>query len=345
MSAGPTPLARSLPARRLSPRGWLPAAERVWLRRQTELQAPGPPARDWQAGAWSCAVPPWPEARLAPARALGSHRANVCRLEILPLQSWARASSGAELRRRTHLAPAAPCVGERRGTAPTSAPRGLEVAATLLACARGGPRPAGRLALNEPDAPPATPLTGVQVQGGSAGFHRRHPAFPRAFQMQGNPAGAPESRNGWGEAGGRSPASGGTGRGGAGARCGQEHEAEAAPPGSPTTARASAKRARRPGRLPARNGPQRASADYGRGPSARPLVPGHTSVLETSPDVGLRAACVCFLTTRRSRAVAPRTAGRQSLRRTIWLSDVEGVPAPALELHRPAWGPPATRDT
>lgn len=25
--------------------------------------------------------------------------------------------------------------------------------------------------------------------------------------------------------------------------------------------------------------------------------------------------------------------------RTIWLSDVEGVPAPALELHRPAWGP------
>lgn len=85
--------------------------------------------------------------------------------------------------------------------------------------------------------------------------------------------------------------------------------------GSPTTARASAKRARRPGRLPARNGPQRASADSGRGPSARPLVPGHTSVLETSPDVGLRAACVCFLTTRRSRAVAPRTAGRQSLRR------------------------------
>lgn len=115
--------------------------------------------------------------------------------------------------------------------------------------------------------------------------------------------------------------------------------------GSPTTARASAKRARRPGRLPVRNGPQRASADSGRGPSARPLVPGHTSVLETSPDVGLRAACVCFLTTRRSCAIAPRTAGRQSLRRTIWLSDVEGVPAPALELHRPAWGPPATRDT
>lgn len=81
--------------------------------------------------------------------------------------------------------------------------------------------------------------------------------------MQGNPAGAPESRNGWGEAGGRCPASGGTGRGGAGARCGQEREAEAAPPGSPTTARASAKRARRPGRLPARNGPQRASADSG----------------------------------------------------------------------------------
>lgn len=360
-------LSRWLPARRLSPRGWLPAAERVWLRRQTELQAPGPPARDWlarrpqapaagrapgpavaagdwQAGTWSCAVPPWPEARLAPARALGSHRANVCRLEILPLQSWARASSGVELRRRTHLAPAAPCVGETRNRAHQRppGPRGGSDPAGLRAWRASPRRPA---CPERARRPPATPLTGVRVQGGSAGFHRRHPAFPRAFQMQGNPAGAPESRNGWGEAGGRCPASGGTGRGGARARCGQERKAEAAPPGSPTTARASAKRARRPGRLPARNGPQRASADSGRGPSARPLVPGHTSVLETSPDVGLRAACVCFHTTRRSRAVAPRTAGRQSLRRTIWLSDVEGVPAPALELHRPAWGPPATRDT
>lgn len=226
MSAGPTRLARSLPARRLSPRGWLPAAERVWLRRQTELQAPGPPARDWlvrrpqapaagrapgpavaagdwQAGAWSCAVLPWPEVRLAPARALGSHWANVCRLEILPLQSWARASSGVELRRRTHLAPAAPCVGERRGTAPTSAPRGLEAAATLLACARGGPRPAGRLALNEPDAPPATPRTRGPSPGGQCWLSSASPRLPTRFSNAGEPSRHPGEQKRVG--GGRGP--------------------------------------------------------------------------------------------------------------------------------------------
>lgn len=174
MSPGPFPLPHSLllapqppasctlPARRLSPRGcqWpggSGSADRQSSKPQTLRAgarcsgAPSPrrpaghpespvEAGDGQAGPWRCAALASRDARLARARALGSPRASVCRLEIAPC----RAGHAPHREPSSHVAcvwlpTRGMCERLRTGPGPTSSPWGLEAAATLVAL----PRPAG----------------------------------------------------------------------------------------------------------------------------------------------------------------------------------------------------------
>lgn len=125
-----------------------------------------------------------------------------------PVQSRARASSGAELACRMRLAPSARCVRETADrTGAHQLPLGPRGGRDP-----GGLAPASRLALSETDGPPA-PRTAGPSPRGQCWRLSESPHLPTRFSNAGEPASPTENRNrsGWGE-GGRCPPSGGSGR-------------------------------------------------------------------------------------------------------------------------------------